>query len=179
MAEIEPDESFTDRVLAATVGLPRRAWHDRPRPDSLQWWRRLLRRPRFAWEAAYIGALLFLPALGSPARLPLDAPEVTQASRAVMRSGGQILQETAAALTERGKTATRSIRDLQLQTRTVLTATAQSQGRTASAVRRKASSMLDRLMRNLLGNSPVKERQDVPQPQNRQQPPPAPNHRPA
>ena len=162
MAEIEPDESFTDRVLSLTAGLPQPSRYARPRFSFLEWWRRAVRRPRFAWEAAYIGGLLALLALGNPARLPLDAPEVTRVSRLVMQSGGQLMQETATALAERGKTAKHSIRGLRLQTGSILTAAAEHQGQTASAVRRKASSILEGLRQNLFkGGSRTEERQDA------------------
>jgi anti-sigma factor RsiW len=164
MAEIEPDGSFTDRILALTVGPPPASRHSRPHFSLLEWWRQTARRPRFAWEAAYVGALLVLLALGNPARLPLDAPKVTHVSRLVMRSGGQIMQETATALADRGKTAKNSIRDLRLQTRAILSAAAEYQDQTTSTVRRKASSFLEELKLNLFRGGRTEERQDARQP---------------
>ncbi len=75
MAELDPGTSFTYQVLAST-SLRQIA---RPKRESLaEWWRRLLRRPRFAWEVAYTGALMFVLVIGSPtfvstaASAPLD-----------------------------------------------------------------------------------------------------------
>jgi hypothetical protein len=67
LAEREPDARFVPGVLARTS---RRA------PEAAGWrarlsagWRRLVYRPRFAWEGAYAGSLLVLLLFGAP-----DAP---------------------------------------------------------------------------------------------------------
>ncbi len=63
MAEIDPGPSFTGQVLAATTSRQ----ISRPKRELLaEWWRSLIRRPRFAWEVAYTGALMFLLVIGSP-----------------------------------------------------------------------------------------------------------------
>ena len=49
-AEVEPDPCFVDDVLRRTSRRPSRA-------DA---WRRLVLRPRFALEAAYVGAVVLL-----------------------------------------------------------------------------------------------------------------------
>ena len=140
MAEIETDESLHRPdprwQLSAGPGYPAMT---APHFDVREWWRRMLRRPRFAWEAAYVGALLILLALGNPAQLPLDAPKVTTVPRLVMQSGDQIVQETATALAKSGKTAKNSIRDLRLRTHTLLEAAAEYQDQTASALRREVN----------------------------------------
>jgi hypothetical protein len=64
MAELDPGASFTRQVLTATS----RGEFSQPRRRDLLagWWRSVVRRPRFAWEAAYAGALVFALAIGSP-----------------------------------------------------------------------------------------------------------------
>jgi hypothetical protein len=64
MAEIEPAEDFVEGVLAATLPWPARL---RRRFRSLgEEWVRLLRRPRIAWEGAYVGTMLLLLVFGTP-----------------------------------------------------------------------------------------------------------------
>jgi anti-sigma factor RsiW len=60
MAEIDPGADFTAAVLGATEGA-RLPFRIRVR----EWWSGLTRRPRFSWEAAYAGALLFFIAIGN------------------------------------------------------------------------------------------------------------------
>jgi hypothetical protein len=65
MALLEPEESFTAAVMQATTD---------PRPlrrtfGFLDWWGRLIRRPRFALEMAYVGTLLCVLVIGNPAEL--------------------------------------------------------------------------------------------------------------
>ncbi|MFQ5739445.1 MAG: hypothetical protein ACE5JX_10585 [Acidobacteriota bacterium] len=59
---LEPDERFTRAVLAATVG---QRESGRGRLESRPWWASLLERPRFSWEAAYVGTLLIFIVLGT------------------------------------------------------------------------------------------------------------------
>jgi len=81
MAELEPDARFVDDVLAAT--LPRRGWAEAPahRPgeglvERLSGaWRRLVERPRLAWEGAYVGTLIFLLLFGAPFSPLAGVPE--------------------------------------------------------------------------------------------------------
>jgi hypothetical protein len=76
MAELDPGATFTQRVLAATSR--RQISKPRGREILAEWWRSVIRRPRFAWEAAYAGALLLTLVIGSPtlvstaASAPLD-----------------------------------------------------------------------------------------------------------
>ncbi len=67
LAEIEPDPLFTAAVTRRLS-----AWRNRPadRSERLrQWWLNLVRRPRFSWEAAYVGTLLFVLAFANPLSL--------------------------------------------------------------------------------------------------------------
>lgn len=64
MAEIEPDPVFTAAVLRRFSAL---ADHRAdPWTRVHQWWLNLVRRPRFSWEAAYVGTLLLVLAFGNP-----------------------------------------------------------------------------------------------------------------
>lgn len=70
LAEMEPDPAFAIDVIRAT---------SRRQPIAAQdpvdvvvsavaaWWRRMLARPRFAFEVAYVATLLLLLAVGNPA----------------------------------------------------------------------------------------------------------------
>ncbi|HTL97845.1 MAG TPA: zf-HC2 domain-containing protein [Holophagaceae bacterium] len=50
-AEADPGPWFTQQVLRATV------WAPRPASRARAWWGKLMRRPRIALEAAYLGTL--------------------------------------------------------------------------------------------------------------------------
>jgi hypothetical protein len=59
MAEIDPGESFTRQVVSSTRRL--RPYRPTLRDGFRAWWDRMVQRPRFSLEAAYVGALvLFL-----------------------------------------------------------------------------------------------------------------------
>lgn len=83
LAEIQPDERFMTDVLARTAG--RRAATARWVEQLLQGWERLIRRPRFALEGAYVMTLLLLVVLGVPGALLAGAPSrvVETASREI------------------------------------------------------------------------------------------------
>jgi len=67
MGEIEPDPFFAPAVLRrlAAMQVSRRRLGDRIR----QWWAGVVHRPRFSLEAAYIGTLVVILALGNPPSL--------------------------------------------------------------------------------------------------------------
>ena len=69
MAEVTPDPDFCPSVLKATVA--RKRW----RTHVAKWWENLFRRPRIAWEAAYLGTLLIFGVLGV-----FPIPRVSKAS---------------------------------------------------------------------------------------------------
>jgi hypothetical protein len=77
MAELDPGALFTRRVMAATSRRGR--FEPASRDFFADWWRSVMRRPRFAWEAAYTGTLLIALLIGNPAlasmaaSAPLDA----------------------------------------------------------------------------------------------------------
>lgn len=67
MAEIDPGPAFTRAVVAHTAGqaavTPQRvpAW----REAAAAWWMRMVARPRFAWEAAYVALLVLVGLFGT------------------------------------------------------------------------------------------------------------------
>ncbi len=74
MAEVTPDPDFCLSVLKATVAQQSR------RIRAVKWWETLFQRPRFAWEAAYLGTLVIFGFLGvipvSKATKDLSAMEI-------------------------------------------------------------------------------------------------------
>jgi len=64
MAEIEPDGSFTPEVVEATSRW--RPFRPGLRTRLLAGWSRLVQRPRFSFEAAYVGTLVLVLAFGNP-----------------------------------------------------------------------------------------------------------------
>ncbi len=101
MSTLEPDARLLPDVLAATVG--RRS---RFREVGMRWirgWAAALERPRFAWEAAYVGAmtlwLLFGPSLSpllaAPGRLVvLDSDVTASVTNEIADLGSQAWQVT-------------------------------------------------------------------------------------
>lgn len=64
MAEIEPDPFFAAAVVRRLSALRERPAD--PWGRARQWWKKLVRRPRFSWEAAYIFTLVLVLAFGNP-----------------------------------------------------------------------------------------------------------------
>jgi anti-sigma factor RsiW len=71
MAELDPGVPFTHRVLAATSR--RELLRPSGREIFADWWKSVVRRPRFAWEAAYAGTLLIALLIGNPALVSMAA----------------------------------------------------------------------------------------------------------
>lgn len=70
LADVRPDPAFADDVLAATLPASVR-WRRRWRRFRTESWPRWVRRPRFAWEAAFALTLVLAPVFtadGSPLR---------------------------------------------------------------------------------------------------------------
>ena len=78
LARLEPDERFVAGLLARTSGRrrPAQRWAARLAAG----WDELVRRPRFAWEAAYVGtfvlALVFVAPVSPLAEVPRTALEL-------------------------------------------------------------------------------------------------------
>jgi hypothetical protein len=63
LADMDPGLGFTERVLRATSMKPAPAgWRARASAG----WRALVRRPRFAWEAAYVATVCWVLVFGNP-----------------------------------------------------------------------------------------------------------------
>jgi hypothetical protein len=63
LAELDPGPGFTGRVLMATSRRPApEGWRAR----AAAAWRALVRRPRFAWEAAYLATVCWVLVFGNP-----------------------------------------------------------------------------------------------------------------
>jgi hypothetical protein len=72
MAQLDPGPAFTRAVLEATAAqTPRRAWS---RNALAERWQQLVARPRFAWEAAYVGLLLVVALFGTSISPFRDVP---------------------------------------------------------------------------------------------------------
>jgi hypothetical protein len=72
MAALDPGAAFTRRVVAATTQGPAQPapW----RVALAERWRHMLARPRFAWEAAYVGLLLLVALFGTSISPFRDVP---------------------------------------------------------------------------------------------------------
>jgi predicted anti-sigma-YlaC factor YlaD len=64
LAGIQPDPVFAEEVARATDGTYRLQPGLRTR--LLEWWIRLVQRPRFSFEAAYLGTLVLVLLVGNP-----------------------------------------------------------------------------------------------------------------
>ena len=63
LAELDPGPGFAERVFLATSNTPEpRGWRARA---AAAWWA-LVRRPRFAWEAAYVVTVCWVLVFGNP-----------------------------------------------------------------------------------------------------------------
>jgi len=63
LAEMDPGPGFAERVLLATSKNPAaRGWRARA---AAAWWT-MVRRPRFAWEAAYVATVCWVLVFGNP-----------------------------------------------------------------------------------------------------------------
>lgn len=67
MAEIDPGPAFTRGVVASTAGRPAARPQRGPawREAAAEWWVRMVARPRFAWEAAYVALLVLVVLFGT------------------------------------------------------------------------------------------------------------------
>jgi len=67
MAEIDPGPAFTRAVVAKTAPpVPSHARREASwRTAAAEWWNRMVARPRFAWEAAYVALLVLVALFGT------------------------------------------------------------------------------------------------------------------
>jgi anti-sigma factor RsiW len=105
LAEADPGPGFVEGVLVRTAWADRARGASRRTPPLRRWWRRvgsgawasLVRRPRFAWEAAYVLVLLLMPLIAW-AELPGAAAE---AVGRIGRAGGETVASTVQGVTVR------------------------------------------------------------------------------
>ena len=63
LADMDPGPGFAERVLMATSRKPAtEGWRTRVAGA----WRAMVRRPRFAWEAAYVATVCWVLVFGNP-----------------------------------------------------------------------------------------------------------------
>jgi len=79
-AQMEPPVGFSARVLAATT---RKRQRPQPAHGWRAWWRGLAMRPRFAMEAAYLGALVFSVVLGFGGATSLDMDDIGESLQTI------------------------------------------------------------------------------------------------
>ncbi len=142
MATLEPDVGFTARVMQATPGRPSRAravWNSICMYGQ---WKHLVQRPRIAWEAAYVGALLILLLAGN-IRLPSSyLREADLMQNTIRQRGSRFLDSAAEVISERQQAALQTLKGFHMQSRSVLEDAADLQARTRRAIREKASSFI-------------------------------------
>lgn len=109
LAQAEPGPWFTQRVLRATRQAPdQRTSAPRPaNPGDL--WRQLMRRPRIALEAAYLGAAAGLMGI----HLPLPVPDLDLRVPALVQPLGASAQRVASRLEQVAQAERRTAQSLQ------------------------------------------------------------------
>lgn len=139
MAALEPGDAFTAEVLQATTR------HTTAFAELRKWWRRMMLRPRFAWEAAYVGALLILLAIGNPVPLIQRLPAAFEAPNGLISGGDPILQETSKILDATQAEARSSLGAIRVRGGVLLKETVDFQHRATEALVQKASTYLEQL----------------------------------
>lgn len=152
MATLEPDARFTGDVLRATA----RVCRIRPKYNLRTWWNQLVRRPRFAWEAAYVGTLLLLLTLGNPAMLP----RTSALPQMLAERSNRLLHQTTSVLEDRRVAAGQSLSGLRLQGKALWDEAAALRIRTTSALHRELTSMLGQLKLDFFDETPAEQRQN-------------------
>ncbi len=159
MAILEPDGGFTTDVLDSTHGC--RAAHPwiKTGLSFRSWWTRTLRRPRFAWEAAYVGSLMVLLAFGNPI-LMRAANEVPQT---LLERGDHLFDETSRAITERQSAARRSLGNLELMGEQFFRETTAFQMKTTAAVRKELTAFFTQVKDGFVGHFAAEPPRNDPQ----------------
>jgi hypothetical protein len=157
MALLQPDASFAADVLKATSDRPAAAGTGASVTGVRQWWRSMMQRPRFAWEAAYVGALLVLIALGNPAALLQRMPETLIVPGFLVRSGDQLVRQTAETYEVTQEAAQRSLNSLRLRSRDLWLAASDLPLRTTAVLRQKASEYIEKLKADIADGTPAQE----------------------
>jgi anti-sigma factor RsiW len=149
MATLDPDVQFTGDVLRATAGVRR----IQPRSNLQAWWNQVMRRPRFAWEAAYVGTLLILLALGNPAMLP----RASAVPQMLIERSDRLLHGTTSVLADQRVAAGRSLSGLRLKGKFLWDKAAVFQIQTTSALQREVASMLEQLKFDFFDGTPAEQ----------------------
>lgn len=157
MVEVDPGPAFLAEVLRATGGRHLGTSSAELARKVREFCNRLLRRPRFAWEAAYVGALLVLLALGNPGNIPRLLPHATAVPQLLIRNGNHLLQETTTILGEKREAAKRSLSDIQFQGKNLLETAGELRNRTATSLRTKVSSFLEEMKASLFESPRTEE----------------------
>jgi anti-sigma factor RsiW len=157
MALLRPDASFAADVLKATSDRRGAGGARISFAGVWQWWRGMMQRPRFAWEAAYVGALLVLIALGNPASLLERMPETLVVPNFLVRGGDQFSRQAAATYEIAQGAAQRSLNSLRLQSRDLWLAASDLPLRTAAALRQEASAYIENLKADIADGTPAQE----------------------
>jgi hypothetical protein len=141
MAALPPDRGFVEDVLALTTERPAPVPFDRPRSACRNLWLRWIQRPRFAWEAAYVGAMLTLLILGNP----MISSEASQLPQRLLHNGDLVLHGTTSALADTRQEAQHSLAILKAQGAKLWNGTSSFTTRTAWDLRDGAISILEAL----------------------------------
>jgi anti-sigma factor RsiW len=157
MALLQPDASFAADVLKATSDRRDGAGARASFASVRQWWRGMMQRPRFAWEAAYVGALLVLIALGNPAALVERMPETLVVPGFLVRSGDQLVRQTAETYEITQEAAQRSLNSLRQRSHDLWLAASDLPLRTTAVLRQKASGYIERLKADIADGTPAQE----------------------
>ena len=145
MAAIEPDSRFLEDALEAIrqarIAPGKRRLHSRARA----WWCRLARRPRFAWEAAYVGALVLFLILGNPFIRQAYVPRAISLERAVRHGSGQMMQKGALILDAQETAVQHSLTVLRIQSREFLDTAADFRSSASATLNQKTSWLLQQI----------------------------------
>ncbi len=163
MAEIDPDAGFLHEVMLNTALRHSEGTRNRFGFAIAAGWRQLVHRRRFAWEAAYVGALLFVLILGSPAESLPAIPGTAAVPELLAHGRDQIVRETRAVLNQQQETAQRVLTDLRHRGEEWLAAANGTRNRATTAVREQAASLFAALRLALLDDPDSgKQQKDAP-----------------
>jgi hypothetical protein len=91
MAEIDPGESFTQEVISGTSRV--RPYRSVLRAGFRAWWDRMVQRPRFSLEVAYVGALVLFLIFSIPS-LSLQSISFDKLSSATVQPSAKFIVST-------------------------------------------------------------------------------------
>jgi hypothetical protein len=157
MALLQPDASFAADVLKATSARPAAGSGGTSVTGVRKWWCSMMQRPRFAWEAAYVGALLVLIALGNPAALLQRMPETLIVPGFLVRSGDLLVRQTAGTCEVTQEAAQRSLNSLRLRSHDLWLAASDLPLRTTAVLRHKASDYIEKLKADIADGTPAQK----------------------